>query len=175
MVTTEFGTSLVMSRGDWGRPLRIGIQPVGLSCAALGWCVAVDSSGDASVFSGRSWSPPVLVDRVGVGGNVTSISCARARRCAIVDERPAAAGSRGWAVSVAGGTWSAPAPVDGLAGMSSVSCPTKAFCLAADQNGDVLAATGRPGRALTATGGPANSDLMAEGAGVRMNALDLRS
>jgi hypothetical protein len=147
MVTTELGTSLVMRAGAWGGPLPMGIQPVGLSCASLGWCVAVDSSGDATVYGGRSWSHPALVDPVGAVGNVTSISCARARRCSIVDERPAGAGSRGWEVTLAGGAWSAPALVDPAAGLSSVSCPTKAYCLAADLHGDVLAAaTGPSGR-----------------------------
>jgi hypothetical protein len=118
----------------------MGIQPVGVSCASLGWCVAVDASGDATVFGGSSWSRPSLVDRVGTAGNVTSISCAPARRCSIVDERTLGTGSRGGAVSFSGGAWSPPALVDATAGLSSVSCPTKVFCLAADQDGDVLAA-----------------------------------
>lgn len=116
-----------------------------VSCVSPKLCVAVDGSGSAVVFTGRSWSKPRPAEAVRSGIGLTGVSCPRADFCVAVDDA-------GAALTFNGRSWSRPVVIDNASTgsgsvslpLTSVSCATPHFCVATDagsdltQNGDFV-------------------------------------
>jgi hypothetical protein len=134
-------------------------QVSSVSCApGSSFCVAVDLSGYAIVDNDGSWSAPVQLEtppsKYQYDG-LEWVSCASTAFCVAVD-------GSGNAFTYNGSTWSAPAKVDSSTatepncvsgrqfcyGLAQVSCPSTTFCMAVDDNGDVLTLGGAPGAPL---------------------------
>jgi hypothetical protein len=143
----------------WTRPRRIeprgayltdrqagtaGIS--GLSCATPTFCVAVTVGGRALIFDGKSWSTPsalepaqsVSSDRYLSHSALAGVSCPGPGFCVAVDPT-------GNVVTLRGGSWSAPRPIDPLSagagdgdGLNAVSCVAVEHCVAVDGRGDAL-------------------------------------
>ena len=115
----------------------------GVSCASAALCVGVDDLGNV-VASGRptggaaAWTV-TTVDTNGEGLN--GVSCVSVL-CVAVDE----AGDVVTSTDPTDGPWTV-ANVDGLSGLSDVSCASKSFCAAGDEIGDVVTSTDPTGGA----------------------------
>jgi hypothetical protein len=94
-----------------------------VACASTSFCIALDRVGDALVYNGRTWGPPLLID---AAGTVASISCASSSFCVVGDDL-------GDAVVYRRGAWSAPVRIDatGDGGFDALTCPSASFCMAA--------------------------------------------
>ncbi len=117
----------------WSNPAAIDTTNKGLSsvsCATSTFCVAVDSAGYETTYTG-TWSTPSKID---TNGGLTSISCTSSTFCVAVD-------SAGYETTYTG-TWSAPSKIDTNGGLTSVSCPSSGFCAAVDSSGHSVAWTG---------------------------------
>ncbi len=71
-----------MTNGDWSA----GSTPTtatGISCPAVGYCVAVDNSGGALVYQNGSWSKAAKIDG---NNNFESISCVAVNTCTATDQ-----------------------------------------------------------------------------------------
>ena len=121
---------------------------ISVSCRSARFCLAVDGSGDALTWTGASWHSR-SIDPTGDG--TESVSCATTTFCAAVDWL-------GNALVWHGASWTPPAIscphdtsnsagtctatgtyTDGRAGvLAGISCPTRSFCAAVDQNGNAL-------------------------------------
>jgi len=105
-----------------------------VSCPAAGFCAAVDDTGDAYTWNGKSWSKGVAIDSTAASNmddQLASVSCASLSFCVAGD-------LLGNVYTFNGSTWSA---VDQLNPSNSspsvsfsVSCPTTSFCMAVDGN-----------------------------------------
>ncbi len=132
------GSSGTASIADWRAPVHIEPTSLpadydsiyGVSCPTSTFCMAVDTSGSALVWRGRSWSSP---RRVWDHGTLDSVSCATATDCVAV--------GNGEATTWDGTTWSASVSV-GPPGTYRLSCPTASFCA-------TVAASGTAGGAST--------------------------
>jgi hypothetical protein len=112
----------------------------GVSCVAATSCVAVGSAtfpttstpptGLVDVFDGTTWA----VSPGAPAEPLWAVVCTTANDCA-------AGGPGGNVLSDDGGTWSSPQQVDGPNIVTSVSCPTSAFCVATDNAGNALSRT----------------------------------
>jgi hypothetical protein len=105
-----------------------------VSCPTAAFCAAVNDTGDAFTWNGKTWSAGVDVDST-AGTNMNdefaSVSCASSSFCVAGDDLSDV-------YTFNGSTWSAADqlnPSDTSASVSfSVSCPTTSFCLAVDGN-----------------------------------------
>jgi hypothetical protein len=98
-----------------------------VSCPSAVFCVAVDATGHAVTFNGTSWSNPVLIDShpgQRRTSGLTAVSCASSSFCAAVDDV-------GFATIFNGTTWSEPQSVSEDFRLSSVSCTSPTWCIAA--------------------------------------------
>jgi hypothetical protein len=95
-----------------------------VSCPATDLCVATDQFGYAMTFDGTNWSAPMLVGRAASYANLDSVSCASVHFCIALDY------SHGDAYTFDGKTWSKPVHLAHVA-LTSVSCVSRTFCLAA--------------------------------------------
>lgn len=106
-----------------------------VSCVVAPFCVAVDQSGNALVYSHGSWTS----SKVDGSGALEGVSCATTTFCAAVD-------SAGNVLTYNGTAWSAPSLVDPGSGagnsLSALSCASASFCAAVDANGNVLTYNG---------------------------------
>ncbi len=119
-------TSTADASGIWSAATNVASTGQGISCANATFCVAIDHSGDASIYNGTSWSGPTLVDHTSF---LYSVSCPVPSFCMAVDDA-------GDAFSLHNGTsWSAPTHIASTY-VVSVSCPTASFCVAASA-GDI--------------------------------------
>ena len=138
-------------------------QITSVSCAAgTSFCAAVDLGGNAFIYNGGSWSAaaslePAPTSHKGHDG-LSSVSCASSSFCVAVD-------GLGNAFTDNGSTWSAAVKIDSSTqttavcssgdqfcyGLASVSCASAAFCVALDNNGDVLT-LGGPSGSVSADG-----------------------
>lgn len=134
-------------------------QVSSVSCApGSSFCVAVDLSGNVIIDSNGSWSAPVQIETPSTKyqyDGLEWVSCASTSFCVAVD-------GSGNAFTYNGGTWSAAAKIDSSTvattgcvsgkqfcyGLAEVSCPSTTFCMAIDNNGDVLTLGGSPGAPL---------------------------
>jgi hypothetical protein len=106
-----------------------------VSCPTAQFCAAVDDTGDAYTWNGKSWSKGVVVDSTaGTNANdqLASVSCASSSFCIAGDDLSGV-------YLFNGSTWSAVDQLDpsnaSVASVSfSVSCPTTTFCMAVDGN-----------------------------------------
>ena len=106
-----------------------------VSCPTSGFCAAVDDTGNAFTWNGKSWSQGMSIDSTaGTDPNdqLASVSCASSSFCVAGDNLSNV-------YTFNGSTWSAADqlnPSNTVATVSfSVSCPTTTFCMAVD--GDV--------------------------------------
>ncbi len=161
------GIAYTYSGTGWSGPAEFDTvgQITSVSCAAgTSFCAAVDLGGNAFIYNGGSWSAaaslePAPTSHKGHDG-LSSVSCASSSFCVAVD-------GLGNAFTYNGSTWSAAVKIDSSTqttavcssgdqfcyGLASVSCASAAFCVALDNNGDVLTLGGPSGSsAPTATG-----------------------
>lgn len=106
-----------------------------VSCPTAEFCAAVDQTGDAFTWNGKSWSKGVDIDSTAasnINDQLASVSCASSSFCVAGDDLSGV-------YTYNGSTWSSVDllnPSDTSASVSfSVSCPTTSFCMAVD--GDV--------------------------------------
>jgi Glycosyl hydrolases family 18 len=124
-----------------------------VSCTSATSCVAVDGSGDYLTWNGVKWSAPVMIDLTGDG--FESLSCGSSSACVAVDWN-------GNALTWNGTSWTSPAIscphsgtnsagtcygqgsyLDPRAGvLDAVSCPSAAWCMTVDGNGNAILASG---------------------------------
>ena len=109
----------------WSGPDAVdnGHDLVSVSCPSAGFCMAVDSAGQAAQFSAGQWTVQPL------GFTATAVSCPAVGTCL-------AAGRAGVA-SYGGDHWMAPSGVD-PAGLSLLDCVAVNSCVATDQSSNVL-------------------------------------
>ncbi len=105
-----------------------------VSCPSATFCAAIDDTGDAYTWNGKTWSKGVVVDSTAasnINDEFISVSCASASFCIAGDDLSGV-------YTYNGSTWSAVDllnPSDSSAAVSfSVSCPTTTFCMAVDGN-----------------------------------------
>jgi hypothetical protein len=105
-----------------------------VSCATVGFCAAVDDTGDAFTWNGKAWSKGVDIDSTAASNmndQLASVSCASPSFCIAGDDLSGV-------YTFNGSTWSSVDtlnPSDSSASVSfSVSCPTTSFCMAVDGN-----------------------------------------
>jgi hypothetical protein len=111
------------------------VQLVSVSCATSSTCVAVDADGNSLRYSSGSWSGAGFVDYQAL----SSLSCpASTTFCVAVD------GDGRAITSTDGGiTWGTPTTVSFVPSeLNSVSCVSSIFCMAVDDQGDVVAYDG---------------------------------
>lgn len=162
--TTKSTTTVTRYSITWHRAILQKVSATtggfaGVSCPAANLCVAVDGAGDVvwstdpATTSAKRWHV-VPVDLT--GGGLTAISCPSKSFCAATD----ADGRVLWTKKPTGGAgnWSVPARIDptrfaggGFVGIASISCPSKALCVAVDNAavGRVIVSTKPTGGAKT--------------------------
>lgn len=102
-----------------------------VSCPTTGYCVAVDTQGNAVTYDGGFTLQSTHIDSF----PLTAISCASEKFCVAVDKG-------GQALIDYGSSWSTPERFDsGGGGLTAVSCPTTTFCMAVDAYGDAFTYT----------------------------------
>ncbi len=133
-VSTAGGVSQ-FNGSTWTQPNEYAASSnfVGVSCAGVDFCLAVDTLGQALEYTG-SWSSPTAT---GVGGDTsttepTGVACWGVGECVVVD-------NAGDAVVFESG-WKAPHTVDPGQPLNAVSC-AGTLCMAVDNSGNVLTAT----------------------------------
>lgn len=111
-----------------------------ISCPTTTFCLGVDTSGQALVYNGSSWSSPVTIDTNPGYYGLTAISCASATFCQIGDDN-------GQVIQYTNGFYSAPqmiSPIGANSGakIEAISCVSSIFCLAADASGNIFSFNG---------------------------------
>jgi hypothetical protein len=139
---------IVASLPQWGYLATLdransapGITSV--SCPNQHFCAAVDGSGDAMVFEGRTWSKPVTVDPDPYG--LTSVSCVSVKFCVAVD-------ADGFALVWSGKHWGPPRSIDPIWAAElnpAVSCTSIYFCAVVDARGTGVIWNGKKWSATT--------------------------
>jgi hypothetical protein len=126
-----------------GVAVTAGDPLVAVSCTGRTFCMAVDGH-DAYEYSGRAWSPgTALIPSAGGQDNdvLTTVSCVSPTFCVAMAGLYADV-SRPFsdeAFTFDGRSWSAGVAVGGRDhDISSVSCPSRAFCMAVGGNGSAL-------------------------------------
>jgi hypothetical protein len=146
------GSEMTWDGTSWSAPDPFDPDGAGglisVSCLSASFCTAVDGSGDALTWDGTTWTS-TEIDVTGDG--TESVSCASTTFCAAVDWN-------GNAQEWDGSGWTQPAVscpdttpsnagtctfdgtfTDARAGvLASISCPTRTFCAAVDENGNAL-------------------------------------
>jgi hypothetical protein len=116
----------------WTTPTPVdtsGGAVTGVSCPNPSFCVAVDSDGDAIIYSHGLWSAPTTV----VTGSLSSVSCASATSCMAVGDTPTGNWDQGLAARYKNGIWtSMTVPLTGLSQtLTGVSCAARTdYCMA---------------------------------------------
>jgi len=108
-----------------------------ISCPTSSFCMAVDAGANASIYNGRTWSPPQKISSVTTGSPaLDSISCVSEHFCV-------AAGYR-VVVTYENGSWNAPQTIDpsNTWAYLKVSCASETFCVAVDLSGFAWKYTG---------------------------------
>jgi hypothetical protein len=143
-VNVHSASAVMFNGGVWSQPIAMPDQfgdGQDLSCASPKLCVAIDNSGDASVYGGRSWGTPDPIDGTSsatvlgaVPGQTIGVSCTKPSFCVAVD-------GNGNAVGYDNGNWGPPGPIDAGHQLNAVSCASPTFCAAVDLNGNVIVGT----------------------------------
>ncbi len=138
MALNAEGGSLVYNGTGWsaGPTVDAGDVLSSVSCTSSTFCAALDFNGNGFIYNGTSWSAPTVLNS---GAAMSSVSCAPGTTfCIAVDGDT---GPDGYIYS--GGSWSSGVVMDTAptGGMASISCPTSSFCLAFDNNGNVVKTT----------------------------------
>jgi hypothetical protein len=108
-----------------GVTVEAGRPFTGVSCHGPGFCLAVDSAGDAAVFDGARWH----VTRPGTAAD--AVSCPTAAFCRV-------ASATGQAMAYRAGVWSSPHRIDGRTPISALSCAAVASCVAVARDGNAI-------------------------------------
>jgi hypothetical protein len=147
----------------WSRPFRIdavkGGALTGISCPATNLCVAVDAVGDVVTSTNpaggaKAWSKPVRIDSAtlgpGVYAGLAAVSCPTTTLCVAVDS--AKPGNVLTTINPTGGAaaWTVIKKVGAV--LSSVSCASSSFCVAAGTNTYVSTYPASPAAGWHATG-----------------------
>jgi len=109
---------------------------VGSSPAAPTFCVAVDTSGYATIYNGSTWSSPSHIDG---SRSINAVTCTSSTFCMAV-------GASGYAIKYTG-SWGSASHIDSSRSLSAVSCTSSSFCMAADSSGYAVTYTGSWGSA----------------------------
>ncbi|MGH9104810.1 MAG: hypothetical protein ACRDZX_03040 [Acidimicrobiales bacterium] len=122
------GHVLTFDGRSWSGPRLVdrGEAVLSMSCPTARFCVATDSLGRVLTWRGSRWSAPeyIGVGLSGVDAYGAPLACASPRWCVLVDEV-------GNAFTYNGRSWSGPQGIESVLGaLSSVSCPSAAFCVA---------------------------------------------
>ncbi len=138
MALNGLGGSLVYNGTKWSAGPTVLAHDVlaSVSCASSTFCAATDFNGNGFIYNGHSWSAPAALAS---GAAMPSVSCAPGTTFCV-----AVAGDTGPDGYIySGGSWSSGVLMDTAAtgGMASVSCPTASFCMAFDNNGNVVKTT----------------------------------
>ena len=105
----------------WSAPVKIDSHELAAISCVPGFCAAVDTSGDATVYRGGAWSAPVNIN--GTTG-LLSVSCTSSTFCMSVGLGTSSSTALMWN----GTSWvSTPLP---NAGVEDVSCASAQFCVA---------------------------------------------
>lgn len=106
-----------------------------IACPAVGFCVAVDNSDSAYIYSNGQWSAPTSLSAT-PGSQLFNVSCASSTFCmAAGDTNIYLFNGTSWQVSHIFALGFAPP-------FWSISCPTTAFCAANGGNGDLATYNG---------------------------------
>jgi hypothetical protein len=110
---------------SWTGPATVdsGHDLVSVSCPSAGFCMAVDSAGDAVQFSAGHWTAQPL------GFSAAAVSCPAVGTCLAV--------GGGGVATYGGDHWTAPAAVD-TAGVNRIDCVAVNSCVATDHNANAL-------------------------------------
>jgi hypothetical protein len=135
------GNVLVSTEPDansWSGPENIDANGLdSVSCASSSLCVAVDEAGQAFVSNdpgAGAWSKALSIDAS--SHRLTSVSCIDDPKlfCAAIDFQ-----GDGFTTSdPAARTWTSAGMIDSGGGLTGVSCPSPALCVATDQLGNVV-------------------------------------
>ncbi len=146
------GNAYGFNGATWAAGVATGITPAGtpnpvdaVSCPAPNQCIAVGTSGGASVGNGAS--PPNAWTAVNAGApynnaekNAQTVleaaSCPSAAQCVAIDQ-----GGNLWWTSTPTSTstaWTEVAGVEGVTGLMSDSCPAANLCVAGDASGRII-------------------------------------
>jgi hypothetical protein len=120
---------------SWSTPVATDSSGglVGVSCASLSFCAAIDSTGHVTTSTSpatSAWQP--LDTATGITHAPTSIACPGGAFCVAGESAGTIASS-----TTPSASWSE-ATVDTTHVVESVSCPSTGLCVAVDNNGDVL-------------------------------------
>lgn len=136
----QLGNAFTFNGSSWSKPTALdpGLAQAmdSISCPTQTFCAAIDQAGHEYTFNGTSWTAPATIDSAGVP---QTISCTVSRFCLIGDQS-------GNVATFNGATWSGTSDVDPGAtpgtGLTGVSCPDAAHCVAVDWEGNALLGTG---------------------------------
>jgi hypothetical protein len=136
----QLGNAFTFNGATWSAATALNpgsSEPMdGISCPTKTFCVAIDAAGHEYTYDGSSWTAPATIDTVGAP---QAISCTVSHFCLMGD-------LSGHAASFNAATWSATSKIDpGVAlgtGLTGVSCPDAAHCVAVDWEGNALTGTG---------------------------------
>jgi hypothetical protein len=163
------GNALTYNGTSWSATGFIGTNGSAVSCSSVSFCLAVNDSFGVT-WDGTSWSPADVFGSG--TRNLSAVSCVSATFCALVDYsgdvetwngtsptyQPTgvgqlnavscastsvcwAAAGNGDAIKWDGTSWTDAGQID-PSGLSSISCPTATFCMAADFGASPTATTG---------------------------------
>lgn len=155
------GQFLLDSSGSWtlGAPADPGVSLTGVSCTSSSFCLAVGSSGDAIEYDGSAWSSPVSVSSA--SGGLAAVSCVADGPGSSTTVFCAAVDGEGNAYTLDHGSWSTGTNLLGDDALTSVSCVSSAFCVAAGYDGQVVEYDGAWGSATQVIAGEyATSDTI---------------
>ncbi len=139
MVVDTFGGVVTWDGSAWSSVKAVnpngGLSSV--SCASATFCVAGDANGDIFAWHGKSWSDRGQADRFGAGIDVLS--------CPVLDFCGAGDGD-GYAYTLTAKGPTAPfavSPDPGTGSIASISCLTKAYCVAVAGGGNASSWNGK--------------------------------
>ena len=132
MVIDTLGDAYAVTPSDGGGSATssgsglVGAGPI-VSCSSSNACLLVDAGGAGASWDGTSWTSLGTIDPSGA----TALSCSPDGTCNIVD------GSGGWLTGT--GIPQVPVvPATLPAGLTSITCPAAAYCLATDEAGQAV-------------------------------------
>ena len=129
-VVDSAGNAFTYSGSAWSAPKHLSdTAMVDVSCGAAGSCMAAGMT-TPYAYSGGAWTPSgPLVTADGGPVHLTGVSCSSATVC------EATGNADGYAYS--NGSWAKGIVVHHSDKLTSVSCPSADFCVAADSGGNV--------------------------------------
>jgi len=134
------GGATVDTSGTWAYQSGVSSSTLNsVSCVSGGYCISVDTGGNAYQHSG-AWSSdsssPTLRSTDG-GTAIQSVSCSSATSCIAID-------SSGKAYSYSGTSWTSLGSIDGADSNSTttVSCSSSVFCASVDASGGAVTFNG---------------------------------